>query len=155
MNTLIAIAGILLADALQARMPTLWWLDGVRLEFLPALVVYVALTMHRRRAVALAFVAGLMQDALSAAPFGVSALAYGVAAVLITSLREALDRDLPWIQLGAGALTSIAASIIPLFVVGITFAMLIKMLLVASISGVFTVMLFFALDYSRMVWGNA
>jgi cell shape-determining protein MreD len=104
---------------------------------------------------ALAFAAGLMQDALSAAPFGVSALAYGVAAVLMTSLREALDRDLPWIQLGAGALASIAASIIPMFMVGISFGAVVKMLLVASISGAFTVMLFFALDYSRMVWGNA
>ena len=155
MNILIAIAGILLAAALQARMPTLWWLGGLRMELLPALVVYVALTMHRRRALALALVAGLMQDALSAAPFGISALAYGVAAVLMTNLREALDRDLPWIQLGAGALTSLAASIIPLFVVGISFGAVLKMLLIASISGVFTVMLFFALDYSRMVWGNA
>ena len=155
MNILIAIAGILLATALQARMPTLWWLGGLRVELLPALVAYVSLTMHRRRALALAIAAGLMQDALSATPFGVSALAYGVAAVLMTSLRGALDRDLPWIQLGAGALTSIVASIIPLFVVGVSFSAVIKMLLVASISGAFTVMLFFALDYSRMVWGNA
>jgi len=29
------------------------------------------------------------------------------------------------------------------------------MVLVASISGTVTVMLFFALDYARMVWGNA
>ena len=66
-----------------------------------------------------------------------------------------MDRDLPWIQLGAGALTSIAASIIPLFLVGVSFGALIRLLLVASISGVFTVILFFALDYSRMVWGDA
>jgi rod shape-determining protein MreD len=155
MNILIAIAGIVLAAALQARMPTLWWLGGLRMELLPALVVYAALTMHRRRALAVALVAGLAQDALSATPFGVSALAYGVAAVLMTNLRGALDRDLPWIQLGAGALTSIAASIIPLFVVGISFGAVLKLLLIAFISGAFTVMLFFALDYSRMVWGNA
>jgi rod shape-determining protein MreD len=155
MNTLIAIAGVLLAAALQARMPTLWWLGGLRMELLPALVVYAALTAHRRRALAFALVAGLIQDALSAAPFGVSALAYGIAAVLITSLRGALDRDLPWLQLGAGVFTSIAASIIPVLVVGISFGAILKMLLVASISGVLAVMLFVALDYSRMVWGNA
>jgi rod shape-determining protein MreD len=98
MTTLIAIAGILIAVALQARMPTLWWLGGVRVELLPALVVYAALTMHRRRALVLALVAGLAQDALSAAPFGISALAYGIATIVLTSLREALDRDLPWMQ---------------------------------------------------------
>ena len=155
MNTLIAIAGILLATALQARMPALWWLGGLRMELLPEVVAYAALTMHRRRALAFALVAGLTQDALSAAPFGVSALAYGVAAVLMTSLREALDRDLPWIQLGAGALTSIAASILPLFVLGVSSGAVLEMLVVASISGASTVMLFFALDYSRMAWGNA
>ena len=37
MNTLIAIAGILVAVALQARMPTLWWLGGVHVELLPCL----------------------------------------------------------------------------------------------------------------------
>jgi cell shape-determining protein MreD len=155
MNTLIAIAGILIAAALQARMPTLWWLGGVRLEFLPPLVAYAALTMPRRRALMLALVAAMTQDALSAAPFGVSALAYGMAAVLLSSLRDALDRDLPWVQLGAGALMSAATAIIAFFVVGISVAAVLKMIVVASISGVLTVILFFALDYARMSWGAA
>ena len=68
MNTLIAIAGILIAVALQAHLPTLRWLGGGHVELLPALVVYAASTMHRRRALALALVAGLTQDALSVAP---------------------------------------------------------------------------------------
>ena len=155
MTTLIASAGILIAAALQARMPTLWWLGSVRLEFLPALIVYVSLTMHRGRALALALVAGMAQDALSAAPFGISALAYGIAAVLITGLREVLDRDLPWVQLGSGALTSVGAALMAFFVVGISFGALFKMCVVGFLTGTLTVMLFFALDYSRMVWGNA
>jgi rod shape-determining protein MreD len=155
MNTLIAIAGILIAAALQAWMPALRWLGGVRLEFLPALVVYVSLTMHRGRALALALIAGLAQDALSAAPFGISALAYGVAAVLMTSLREVWDRDLPWVQLGSGALTSAGAALVTSFVVGTSIGALFKMWVVGSITGMLTVLLFFALDYSRMVWGNA
>lgn len=155
MNTLLAISGILVAAALQARMPSLWWLGGMRLEFLPAVVVYAALTTHRRRALALALVAGLTQDALSASPFGVSALAYGIAAVLATSLREALDRDLPWVQFSAGALTSLAAGFIAFCVVGISFGAIFKTALVASLSGVLTVALFFALDYARMAWGYA
>jgi rod shape-determining protein MreD len=153
MNTLIAIAGILIAAALQARMLTFSWLGGVRVEFLPALVVYAALTMHRRGALVLALVAGLTQDALSAAPFGISALAYGIAAIVITSLREALDRDLPWMQWSAGALTSITASVIAFFAVGISFGNVFKMLVAACIAGMATVALFFVLDYARMAWG--
>jgi rod shape-determining protein MreD len=153
MNTLIAIAGILIAAALQARLPMLWWLGGVRVELLPALVAYAALTMHRRRALALALIAGLTQDALSAAPFGISALAYGISAVVATSLRDALDRDLPWMQWSAGALTSIIASIIAFFAIGISFGNLFKMLMVASVAGMATVALFFVLDYARLAWG--
>jgi rod shape-determining protein MreD len=111
--------------------------------------------MPRGRAIALAVAAGLLQDALSAAPFGVSALAYGIAAVLMTNLREILDRDLPWVQMGAGALTSMAVAIIAFFAVGISVGMVFKMVLVASISGIVTVILFFALDYAQMVWENA
>jgi rod shape-determining protein MreD len=155
MNTLLAIAGILIVAALQTQLPTLWWFGGVRIEFLPALVAYVALTMPRGRAIALAVTAGLLQDALSAAPFGVSALAYGISAVLMTNLREILDRDLPWVQMGAGALTSMAVAIIAFFAVGISVGMVFKMVLVASISGIVTVILFFALDYAQMVWENA
>jgi rod shape-determining protein MreD len=155
MNMLIAIAGILIAAALQARMPTPWWLGSVRLEFLPALVVYVSLTMHRGRALALALVAGLAQDALSAAPFGISALAYGIAAVLMTGLREAFDRDLPWVQLGSGALTSTGAALVAFFVVGTSIGAVFKMCVVGAITGMLTVLLFFVLDYSRMAWGNA
>ena len=140
MSTLIAIAGILITAALQVRMPT-FWVDfgGMRIEFLPALVAYAALTMHRGRAIAIAIVAGLMQDALSAGPFGLSALAYGISAILMTTLREVLDRDLPWMQMSAGALTSVAVAMVAFFAVGISFASIFKMVLIASISGVVTV----------------
>ncbi|MGO9244227.1 MAG: rod shape-determining protein MreD [Verrucomicrobiia bacterium] len=153
MNTLIAIAAILIAVALQAHMPTLWWLGGVHVELLPALVVYAALTMGRRRALVLALVAGLTQDALSAAPFGISALAYGISAIVMTSLREALDRDLPWMQWSAGALTSITASVIAFFAVGISIGNVLKMLMAATVAGMVTVVLFFVLDYARVAWG--
>ncbi len=109
--------------------------------------------MDRRRALVLALVAGLTQDALSAAPFGITALAYGISAIVITSLREALDRDLPWMQWSAGALTSITASIIAFFAVGISIGNVLKMLMAASIAGMATVVLFFVLDYARMAWG--
>lgn len=145
----------MLAAALQARLPTLWWLGGVRLELLPALVVYASLTVRRGHAIILALVAGMMQDALSAAPFGLSALAYGISALWITGMGEILDRDLPWVQLGAGALTSAAVATIAFFAVGVSFGALCKMVVVAASSGITTVVLFFAIDYARAVWGHA
>jgi rod shape-determining protein MreD len=154
MSTLIAIAGILITAAVQVRLPTFWIFGGMRIEFLPALVAYAALTMHRGRAIAIAIVAGLMQDALSAGPFGLSALAYGISAILMTTLREVLDRDLPWMQLSAGALTSMAVALVAFFVVGISFASIFKMVLVAAITGFITLILFFVLDYARMMWGD-
>ncbi len=155
MSTLTAIVGILIAAGLQARLPTLWLFGSLRIEFLPALVVYTALSMPRGSAIAIAFAAGFTQDALSAAPFGVSALAYGISSILMTSLREVLDRDLPWVQMGAGALTSTASAVIAFFCIGISFGVVFKMILVASISGTVTVLLFFVLDYARMAWGDA
>jgi rod shape-determining protein MreD len=155
MSTFIAIAGILITAALQTRLPTLWWFGGVHVELLPALVTYAALTMQRGRAIAIAIVAGLMQDALSAAPFGLSALAFGISAILMTTLREVLDRDLPWMQMSAGMLTSTAVAVVAFFGVGISLVSIFKMILVASISGIVTVLLFFVLDYTRMIWGDA
>ena len=155
MNALIAIAGMMFAAALQARLPTFSWLGGVRLEFLPALVAYATLTIPRHRAILVALAAGLAQDALSAAPFGISALAYGMMALLTSGMRDALDRDLPWVQLGTGALASTAVAIVASFVVGVSVGTVFKMVLVASLSGVITVPLFFALDYARMAGGRA
>ena len=155
MTTLIAIAGILITAALQARLPTFSWLGGVRVEFLPALVAYTTLTIPRHWAVLFALTAGMTQDALSAAPFGISALAYGMMALLITGMRDALDRDLPWVQMGAGALASTAVAVVAIFVVGVSGGMIFKMILVASLSGVITALLFFALDYARTVGGPA
>ena len=155
MTTLLAIVGMMFAAALQARLPSIWWLGQIRLEFLPALVAYATLTVSRPRAILFALTAGLTQDALSAAPFGLSALAYGSVALLITGMRDALDRDLPWVQLGTGALASTAVALTASFVVGISFGAVFKMTLVASLSGTITVLMFFALDYARTVWGYA
>ena len=47
MNFLLITGAALLLSALQARLPTAWWLGGIRFEFLPALVAYGALTFRR------------------------------------------------------------------------------------------------------------
>ena len=149
MNFVIVTTSLLLLTAVQSRMPTLWWLGGVRIEFLPGLVAFGALTFRRSAALALALATGFTQDALSAAPFGLTALVYGIAAVILTSARAALDRDLPWVQMAAGALTSAALSFAACCVVGFSFGAFIKLLLLAATSAVVTPPLFLTLDSVR------
>jgi rod shape-determining protein MreD len=149
MNFLITIAGLLLLSACQSRLPTLWWLGGLRIELLPALVAYGALTFRRGPALIFALTTGFTQDALSASPFGLSALAYGIAATILSSLHETFDRDLPWVQMGAGALASMAISFAACCVVGFGIGAVLKALALAAISAVVTPLLFFVLDYAR------
>ena len=144
MNLFLVTITLWLLVTLQVRLPTLF---GLRIEFLPALVAYGALTFRRGNALLLALVAGFTQDALSAAPFGITALGYGVSALLVTALRDVLDRDIVPLQFAAGALVSAAAAIAAFFVVGFSF----KVVPVACLAGVITPLFFFAADYTRYV----
>ena len=110
-------------------------------------MAYGALTFRRGNAFLLALIAGFTQDALSAAPFGITALAYGIAAIVLTAMGDVLDRDIPPLQFAAGALVSASAAIAAFFLVGFSF----KILLVATIAGVITPLFFFAADYTRFV----
>jgi len=146
MNFLIPSASLLVFATLQSRLPTLL---GFRVEFLPALVVYGALTFRRGSALCFALAVGFTQDALSAAPFGLTALAYGIAATILSSLRETFDRDLPWVQMGAGALASTAVSFVACCVVGFSIGAVAKTLVLAVIGAFVTPLVFFVLDYTR------
>ena len=149
MNCLIFTTSLVVLASLQSHMPALWWLGGLRIEVLPALVVYGALTLRREVALALALATGLTQDALSAAPFGQTTLVYGIAATVLTSMGEALDRDQPWVQMGAGALTGAAVAFAACCVVGFGFGAIVKLLLLAGLSAAITPLLFLVLDYTR------
>ncbi len=146
MNFLIITTSALLLAALQARLPTAWWLGGIHFEFLPALVAYGALTFrHRRWALTLAVVAGLLQDALSAGPFGHTVAAYALAAFILVALARAFDREGLWMQMLSGAIASVAAS---LPFVGAHGAIP-KLLLLAVLSAVVTPFVFFVLDFAK------
>jgi rod shape-determining protein MreD len=144
MNFLLITITLLLLTTLQVRLPALL---GLRLEFLPAFVAYAALTFRRGPALLLALVAGFLHDANSAAPFGLTALAYGIAAILVSAMHEVLDRDLPPLQFVAGALVSATASAAACLVLGFSF----KIVPVACLAGVITPFFFFATDYTRFV----
>ena len=144
MNFLLITLTLFVLTTFQVRLPAMF---GLRLEFLPALVAYGALTFRRGNALLLALVAGFTQDALSAAPFGITALAYGIVALILAGLRDVLDRDLPPLQFVAGALVAGAASMAAFCVIGFSF----KIIPVACLAGIVTPVFFFAADYTRFV----
>ena len=77
------------AGVLQAVGPTGPWLGGVRLPLLLAVVLHYALT-HGACAttLAVAVVAGLIQDALSQTPLGLSSLVFGAAGLFVAQFRH-------------------------------------------------------------------
>ena len=138
----------LLAAALQAVLPTAWWLGGLRFELLPALVACGALTLSRHTVLglALAITAGLAHDALSAAPFGLTALAYGSAVAAIFLLDEVLDPELPWVQMTAGAIVSATGASSACAVVGFSAGAVGKLIVLALISAVLTPLVYLLLE---------
>lgn len=147
MNFLLITTALLLLAALQARLPTAWWLGGLRFEFLPALVAYGALTFrHRRWAIALAVTCGLLQDALSAGPFANTGAAYALAALLLIVLGRTLDREWILLQMLGGALLSAAASLAAVAVLGVH-GVAPKLFALAAMSAVVTPPLFWAMDF--------
>jgi cell shape-determining protein MreD len=144
----------LLAAALQAALPTAWWLGGLRLELLPALVAYGALTLPRHPVSALmvAITAGLAHDALSAAPFGLTALAYGSAVVAILLLDEILDPELPWVQMTAGAIVAASAGSAACTALGFSPSAIGKLIVLALISAALTRTVYLLLGLFRHWW---
>ena len=94
---------------------------GTRLDWIPALLLYVAFRGSCAQALVLAACAGLFRDSLSANPLGVSLIAYALATLTAYRLRELLMRDLPLVQaLVAGIAVGLfqVASILVLWIFG-------------------------------------
>lgn len=145
MNFAIAIVALFIGTALQARLPAF----GIHLEFLPALVAYGALTFGRAGMLALALAAGFTQDALSAGPFGVTAISYTATALFVHGYREAFDRELAPLQIGAGVLITVASSLAACFFAGFHVSAIWKITLLALLAALLTPILFFVLDFVR------
>ena len=143
MKLLLVIVLMLVLAGVQARLPAL---AGVRLEFLPAVVAYSALTFKQGRAILCAFAAGCLQDALSAGPFGVTALAYALAAWVIAGLGSVLDRNLPFVPLVAGSIASTAGALGAFCIIGVTGAAILKLTGIALVAGLITIPVFRVVD---------
>jgi rod shape-determining protein MreD len=148
MNILLLSGILLLLAALQVRLPAIPAL-GVHLEFLPALVAYGALTLSRPGMLTLALIAGFTNDALSAGPFGLTGIAFAISGMIIYALREALDRELPALQIAAGVLVTVITAVAACCVAGFSGGRILRIALLATFATVVTPVLFFALDYLR------
>lgn len=142
----LSIVTLLLALAVQVRLPALW---GCRLELLPALVAYAALTFPRGGALALALLAGFLHDALSAGPFGVTPMVYGASAWLIHRLGAVLHREIPPLQMVAGSLVGVSGGVAGCLFAGFQAGDLWKLLWVAGTCALLAPLLFGLLDWGR------
>jgi cell shape-determining protein MreD len=152
MKRLGLILAVLVVAALQSRLPVLW---GLRIELLPPLVAAAALRLRRGHALMAAVVAGLAQDALSAAPFGPAAVAFAAAALLLGGMRETLDPELPWVQMAAGAVVCTAGCVAGCLAAGFSLVALVKIVLLAGLSAVLTPVWLLAWDSLQMFWRRA
>lgn len=150
MNLLVWLMIPVVAAACQARLPTLWWIGGLRLELLPLVVAYASMTWRRPGTILLyAAFAGLAQDALSAAPFGLSVVGYSAGASANIWLRRWLDRDLPWVQMLAGAVVAGANGVLGLAVTGPSVGGFSRALFLAVLAGALAPFAFLAGDALR------
>lgn len=112
MPLLLLLAAAFAAVLAQSALDLTRWLCGAQLNLLPALMVYAALTCKLPALMALALVAGLLFDSMSANPLGTMALALFLPAWLIHRQRALILRDLPFARLVLGLAATGATPII-------------------------------------------
>jgi cell shape-determining protein MreD len=84
---------LLVATLVQSLVPAVAWLGDSKLPCLLGVVLYYALTQSRGMVVAVAILAGIIQDSLSLIPLGYSALCFVTASVILVQSRGVLFRD--------------------------------------------------------------
>ncbi len=81
---------VMVAALLQSMLPGWGAMGQARFPLLMGVVLYASLTMDRRGMLAVAFAAGLIQDALSLLPLGFSSFGYCFGSLLILHWRDQL-----------------------------------------------------------------
>lgn len=93
--------------------------DGVKVDLVLLLVVAQSIRRGIEQGVVWAFIGGAFVDVLSVGPFGVSVLAYGLAAVVAGSFGPFLRQISAFLPLVVTPLTSIIATLCAAFVMAI------------------------------------
>lgn len=102
---------VVLAMALQCTLAAVVNISGAKLELVPAMVVFAALFANWRRALFVAVAGGLLFDALSYQPLGLSVAPLAVATVAINHFQRVLYRRNILLQIALGGATSFAVSV--------------------------------------------
>jgi len=102
---------VVAAMALQCALAAVVTVAGVKLDLMPAVVVFAGLFASWNRALFAAAACGLLLDALSFQALGLSVVPFAVAAAVINHFQRVLYRDNMVLQLALGAATSLAVSL--------------------------------------------
>ncbi len=89
----ILIAGIILLLAIQCTLIHRWYFWGVRLELLPALLLYAAFTVNLPSSLLLALLSAMMYDTFSVGNFGSSIIPYITGVSLFCAVRPIFFRN--------------------------------------------------------------
>lgn len=104
-------AAVVAATAVQCALAAVVTVAGVKLDLMPAVVVFAALFSSWNRALFAAAACGLLLDALSFQALGLSVAPFAVAAAVINHFQRVLYRDNIVLQLALGGATSFAVSL--------------------------------------------
>ena len=116
LNSILVLATALLAVFWAAAFNGIRHLLGAQVDLLPALMVYAALSHRMTTVTLLAVTGGLLFDALSANPPGVSVLPLFVIGCFIHSRREVILRNEPFAQFILGLGASAAAPVLTVLI---------------------------------------
>lgn len=142
--------------ALQSSLANLWTWSGARVELMPALVAYAAVSTRWPLALWLAVAGGVFQDALSANRLGVSAVALSSVALAFYPPRRFVMREQLAVQFVVGGAASLLFSLLQWLLLTLgglgwafSWAGLARVAQVATLSLLVTPLLFRGLDRAR------
>ena len=90
---LMLVVGIILLFVIQCALIHRWYFWGVRLELLPALLLYVAFTVNLPTSLLLALLSAMMYDTFSGGNFGSSIIPYIAGIFLFCAIRPIFFRN--------------------------------------------------------------
>jgi len=114
LNSILVLLAAFLAVFWEAAFTGIRHLLGAQIDLLPALVVYATLSTGLITMTLVAVLGGLLFDALSANPLGVSVLPLFLIGFVIYSQRELILRDQTFAQFVIGLCASAAAPVLTL-----------------------------------------
>lgn len=112
MTIIIFLLVTLLGAALQAAVPAPAITGHAPLPFLPAIVIYYALTHRTSRTVTAALLIGILDDSLGMIPLGVSSFCYAAIGLVIARFRDVMTVHAPTTHAFLGALAHLAMTLV-------------------------------------------